>query len=103
MPRPGKGSLPSSPSAYPWIRVEYSSDTIDLNEDELHENDVSFQKEIQLNEMKKRMIRATSAYQVIAFPVIHLVYKYNIEIQIACYFLSQTQRKLVSKKDSNQK
>ncbi|XP_003704181.1 uncharacterized protein LOC100879076 isoform X2 [Megachile rotundata] len=55
--RPGsKSSLQSSPTICPWVQVEYSSESINdgLREDS-QESDASFQRELQLNELKKRM------------------------------------------------
>ncbi|XP_017887071.1 uncharacterized protein LOC108629144 [Ceratina calcarata] len=55
--RPGsKNSLQASPTTCPWVQVEYSSESINdgLQEDS-QENDMSFQRELQLNELRKRM------------------------------------------------
>ncbi|OXU25732.1 hypothetical protein TSAR_012401 [Trichomalopsis sarcophagae] len=61
LPRPSsKGSLPSSPSICPWLQVEYSSGDIDGTKIEQKDStDYSFQRELQLNEMRKRAIQAS--------------------------------------------
>ncbi|XP_034178014.1 uncharacterized protein LOC117603209 isoform X2 [Osmia lignaria lignaria] len=66
--RPGsKGSLQSSPTICPWVQVEYSSESINdgLREDS-QESDASFQRELQLNELKKRMAGIPTNSQVTA-------------------------------------
>ncbi|XP_015608318.1 uncharacterized protein LOC107274080 isoform X2 [Cephus cinctus] len=61
--RPGsKGTFQSSPAACPWVQVEYSSESIeDTKREESQESDVSFQQELRLNEMKKRMAGASTS------------------------------------------
>ncbi|XP_061939638.1 disks large-associated protein 4 isoform X13 [Apis cerana] len=64
--RPGsKNSLQASPTICPWVQVEYSSESINdgLREDS-QENDVSFQRELQLNELRKRMAGIPTTSQV---------------------------------------
>ncbi|KAK1122437.1 hypothetical protein K0M31_009659 [Melipona bicolor] len=64
--RPGsKNSLQASPTICPWVQVEYSSESIDdgLREDS-QECDVSFQRELQLNELRKRMAGIPTTSQV---------------------------------------
>ncbi|XP_014212058.1 uncharacterized protein LOC106641967 [Copidosoma floridanum] len=67
LPRPnGKGSLPSSPSICPWVQVEYTSNGVDARDGQSQphtqlENDYSFQRELQLNEMRKRAIKANDS------------------------------------------
>ena len=65
LPRPGGktscgtggGSVISSPTVCPWVRVEYSNETLNnARRDESQESDVSFQRELQLNELRKRMV-----------------------------------------------
>lgn len=64
--RPGsKGSLQSSPTICPWIQVEYSAESIEGGRrEESQESDVSFQQELQLNELRKRMAGIASTSQV---------------------------------------
>ncbi|XP_050454813.1 uncharacterized protein LOC126853263 [Cataglyphis hispanica] len=64
--RPGsKGSLQSSPTICPWIQVEYSTESIEGGRrEESQESDVSFQQELQLNELRKRMAGIASTSQV---------------------------------------
>ncbi|XP_034950368.1 uncharacterized protein [Chelonus insularis] len=59
--RPGsKHSLPSSPIVCPWIHVEYSSESVtDARREESQESDVSYQQELQLNELRKKMFGAS--------------------------------------------
>lgn len=66
--RPGsKGSLQSSPTICPWVQVEYSTESIEGGKrEESQENDASFQQELQLNELRKRMAGIASTSQVIA-------------------------------------
>ncbi|CAD1472683.1 unnamed protein product, partial [Heterotrigona itama] len=64
--RPGsKSSLQASPTICPWVQVEYSSESINdgLREDS-QECDVSFQRELQLNELRKRMAGIPTTSQV---------------------------------------
>ncbi|KAK9302117.1 hypothetical protein QLX08_005732 [Tetragonisca angustula] len=64
--RPGsKNSLQASPTICPWVQVEYSSESINdgLREDS-QECDVSFQRELQLNELRKRMAGIPTTSQV---------------------------------------
>ncbi|KZC07105.1 hypothetical protein WN55_08487 [Dufourea novaeangliae] len=63
--RPGSNSLQASPTICPWVQVEYSSESIneDLREDS-QEGDASFQRELQLNELRKRMAGIPTASQV---------------------------------------
>lgn len=65
--RPGsKGSLQSSPTICPWVQVEYSTESIEGGKrEESQENDASFQQELQLNELRKRMAGIASTSQVI--------------------------------------
>ncbi|KAK2584811.1 hypothetical protein KPH14_007124 [Odynerus spinipes] len=65
--RPGsKGSLQSSPTICPWVQVEYSTESIDASKrEESQESDLSFQQELQLNELRKRMAGIASTSQVI--------------------------------------
>lgn len=65
--RPGsKGSLQSSPTICPWVQVEYSTESIDATKrEESQESDLSFQQELQLNELRKRMAGIASTSQVI--------------------------------------
>lgn len=64
--RPGsKGSLQSSPTICPWVQVEYSAESIEGGKrEESQESDVSFQQELQLNELRKRMAGIASTSQV---------------------------------------
>ncbi|XP_077257366.1 uncharacterized protein LOC143894699 isoform X3 [Temnothorax americanus] len=64
--RPGsKGSLQSSPTICPWVQVEYSTESIEGGKrEESQENDASFQQELQLNELRKRMAVTASTSQV---------------------------------------
>ncbi|XP_024874212.1 uncharacterized protein LOC112456120 [Temnothorax curvispinosus] len=64
--RPGsKGSLQSSPTICPWVQVEYSTESIEGGKrEESQENDASFQQELQLNELRKRMAVIASTSQV---------------------------------------
>jgi len=66
--RPGsKGSLQSSPTICPWVQVEYSTESIDVGRrEESQESDASFQQELQLNELRKRMAGIASTSQVIS-------------------------------------
>lgn len=66
--RPGsKGSLQSSPTICPWVQVEYSTESIEAGKrEESQENDASFQQELQLNELRKRMAGIASTSQVTA-------------------------------------
>lgn len=65
--RPGnKGSLQSSPTICPWVQVEYSTESIEAGRrEESQESDASFQQELQLNELRKRMAGIASTSQVI--------------------------------------
>lgn len=70
LPRPSsKGSLPSSPSICPWVQVEYSSggggdvtdglgkcDDAALQHKLQQESDYIYQREVRLNEIKKKAI-----------------------------------------------
>lgn len=69
--RPGsKGSLQSSPTICPWVQVEYSAESIEGGRrEESQENDASFQQELQLNELRKRMAGIASTSQVICVNV----------------------------------
>ncbi|OAD61015.1 hypothetical protein WN48_01083 [Eufriesea mexicana] len=62
-----KNSLQASPTICPWVQVEYSSDSINdgLREDS-QESDASFQRELQLNELRKRMAGIPTTSQVTA-------------------------------------
>ncbi|KAL0122853.1 hypothetical protein PUN28_007496 [Cardiocondyla obscurior] len=64
--RPGsKGSLQSSPTICPWVQVEYSAESIEGGKrEESQEHDASFQQELQLNELRKRMAGIASTSQV---------------------------------------
>ncbi|KYN04102.1 PREDICTED: uncharacterized protein LOC108772909 [Cyphomyrmex costatus] len=64
--RPGsKGSLQSSPTICPWVQVEYSTESIEGSKrEESQENDASFQQELQLNELRKRMAGIASTSQI---------------------------------------
>ncbi|XP_025157274.1 uncharacterized protein LOC105180497 isoform X2 [Harpegnathos saltator] len=64
--RPGsKGSLQSSPTICPWVQVEYSTESIEAGRrEESQESDASFQQELQLNELRKRMAGIASTSQV---------------------------------------
>ncbi|XP_039309528.1 uncharacterized protein LOC105196174 isoform X2 [Solenopsis invicta] len=64
--RPGsKGSLQSSPTICPWVQVEYSTESIETGRrEESQETDASFQQELQLNELRKRMAGIASTSQV---------------------------------------
>ncbi|KAG7189147.1 hypothetical protein KM043_008715 [Ampulex compressa] len=64
--RPGsKGSLQSSPTICPWVQVEYSTESIyGGKREESQESDVSFQQELQLNELRKRMAGIAGTSQV---------------------------------------
>ncbi|XP_067211541.1 uncharacterized protein [Linepithema humile] len=64
--RPGsKGSLQSSPTICPWVQVEYSTESIEAGKrEESQESDASFQQELQLNELRKRMAGIASTSQV---------------------------------------
>ncbi|XP_012535325.1 uncharacterized protein LOC105836083 [Monomorium pharaonis] len=64
--RPGsKGSLQSSPTICPWVQVEYSAESIETGRrEEAQETDTSFQQELQLNELRKRMAGIASTSQV---------------------------------------
>ncbi|XP_011641871.1 uncharacterized protein LOC105430172 isoform X2 [Pogonomyrmex barbatus] len=64
--RPGsKGSLQSSPTICPWVQVEYSTESIEGGKrEESQESDASFQQELQLNELRKRMAGIASTSQV---------------------------------------
>ncbi|KAH0947785.1 hypothetical protein HN011_006898 [Eciton burchellii] len=64
--RPGsKGSLQSSPTICPWVQVEYSTESIDVGrQEESQESDASFQQELQLNELRKRMAGIASTSQI---------------------------------------
>ncbi|XP_032688595.1 uncharacterized protein LOC116852398 isoform X1 [Odontomachus brunneus] len=64
--RPGsKGSLQSSPTICPWVQVEYSTESIEGGRrEESQESDASFQQELQLNELRKRMAGIASTSQV---------------------------------------
>ncbi|XP_076679268.1 uncharacterized protein LOC143374747 isoform X2 [Andrena cerasifolii] len=66
--RPGsKHSLQSSPTICPWVQVEYSSESInDGARDDPQESDASFQRELQLNELRKRMAGIPTTSQVTA-------------------------------------
>ncbi|XP_014486968.1 PREDICTED: uncharacterized protein LOC106750827 isoform X2 [Dinoponera quadriceps] len=66
--RPGsKGSLQSSPTICPWVQVEYSTESIEGGRrEESQESDASFQQELQLNELRKRMAGIASTSQVTA-------------------------------------
>ncbi|XP_063977964.1 uncharacterized protein Vlc [Diachasmimorpha longicaudata] len=61
LPRPNSKSSPSSSSTVcPWIRVEYSTESMDNWRREVsQETDVSFQQELQLNELRKRIASAS--------------------------------------------
>lgn len=75
--RPGsKNSLQASPTICPWVQVEYSSESINdgLREDS-QENDVSFQRELQLNELRKRMAGIPTASQVICYDTSYAVFR----------------------------
>ncbi|XP_043288737.1 disks large-associated protein 1 isoform X2 [Venturia canescens] len=50
--------LSSSPTMCPWIRVEYSNESMHetIERDESQETDVSYQRELQLNELRKKML-----------------------------------------------
>ncbi|XP_076180106.1 uncharacterized protein LOC143153127 [Ptiloglossa arizonensis] len=65
--RPGgnKNNLQSSPTICPWVQVEYSSESINegIREDS-QESDASFQRELQLNELRKRMAGIPTTSQV---------------------------------------
>lgn len=65
--RPGsKGSLQASPTICPWVQVEYSSESInDGVREDSQESDASFQRELQLNELRKRMAGIPTTSQVI--------------------------------------
>ncbi|CAK9827252.1 hypothetical protein ANTRET_LOCUS4965 [Anthophora retusa] len=64
--RPGsKHSLQASPTICPWVQVEYSSESInDGVREDSQESDVSFQRELQLNELRKRMAGIPTTSQV---------------------------------------
>ncbi|XP_076241224.1 uncharacterized protein LOC143183550 [Calliopsis andreniformis] len=66
--RPGsKSSLQSSPTICPWVQVEYSSESInDGVREDSQEGDASFQRELQLNELRKRMAGIPTTSQVTA-------------------------------------
>ncbi|XP_058798344.1 uncharacterized protein LOC131668303 isoform X2 [Phymastichus coffea] len=77
LPRPNrpnsKTSLPSSPNVCPWVQVEYSNgDGADGTRSgeqpqrSTQEPDYSFQRELQLNEMHKRAIKASNSRQELA-------------------------------------
>ncbi|XP_033323404.2 uncharacterized protein LOC117218833 [Megalopta genalis] len=71
--RPGsKNSLQASPTICPWVQVEYSTESINegLPEDS-QEGDASFQRELQLNELRKRMAGIPTASQVTTKVVKH--------------------------------
>ncbi|XP_044581752.1 uncharacterized protein LOC123263221 isoform X2 [Cotesia glomerata] len=70
LPRPGsKNSLPSSPMVCPWIRVEYSTESVDdPRHAESQDNDVSYQQELQLNELRKRMLSASPSSSASQMP-----------------------------------
>ncbi|XP_066588189.1 uncharacterized protein [Prorops nasuta] len=66
MSRPtSKGSLQSSPTICPWVQIEYSAESIDpgKREDPQDNTDTSFQQELQINELKKRMARICTTSQ----------------------------------------
>ncbi|XP_076284870.1 uncharacterized protein LOC143211262 isoform X2 [Lasioglossum baleicum] len=64
--RPGsKNSLQASPTICPWVQVEFSSESINEGlQEESQEGDMSFQRELQLNELRKRMAGIPTASQV---------------------------------------
>lgn len=64
--RPGsRSSLQASPTICPWVQVEYSSESItDGIREESQEGDASFQRELQLNELRKRMAGIPTTSQV---------------------------------------
>ncbi|CAL7950658.1 unnamed protein product [Xylocopa violacea] len=66
--RPGsKNSLQASPTICPWVQVEYSSESInDGVRGDSQESDVSFQRELQLSELRKRMAGIPATSQVTA-------------------------------------
>ncbi|XP_031840055.1 uncharacterized protein LOC116430282 isoform X2 [Nomia melanderi] len=71
--RPGsKNSLQASPTICPWVQVEYSSESINegLHEDS-QEGDASFQRELQLSELRKRMAGIPTTSQVTTKVVRH--------------------------------
>ncbi|XP_057328687.1 uncharacterized protein LOC130669686 isoform X1 [Microplitis mediator] len=70
LPRPGsKNSLPSSPMVCPWIRVEYSTESVDdPRHAESQDSDVSYQQELQLNELRKRMLSASPSSSASQMP-----------------------------------
>ncbi|XP_011301070.1 uncharacterized protein vlc [Fopius arisanus] len=61
LPRPNsKNLLPSSSTVCPWIRVEYSTESMsDWRRETSQETDVSFQHELQLNDLRKRIATAS--------------------------------------------
>ncbi|XP_054003085.1 uncharacterized protein LOC128889459 isoform X1 [Hylaeus anthracinus] len=64
--RPGsKNALQASPTICPWVQVEYSAESINegIREDS-QESDASFQRELQLNELRKRMAGIPTTSQV---------------------------------------
>ena len=76
--RPGsKNSLQASPTICPWVQVEYSSESINdgLREDS-QECDASFQRELQLNELRKRMAGIPTTSQVI-FVTMYNAFRYD--------------------------
>ncbi|XP_076632142.1 uncharacterized protein LOC143347113 [Colletes latitarsis] len=66
--RPGsKNTLQASPTICPWVQVEYSSESInDGVREDSQESDASFQRELQMNELRKRMAGIPTTSQVTA-------------------------------------
>lgn len=82
LPRPGsKNSLSSSPMVCPWVRVEYSSEAVDdAKRDELQESDASYQQELQLNELRKRMFIASPSVSQVGLELIMIMIIYDVFI-----------------------
>ncbi|XP_046593713.1 uncharacterized protein LOC107225761 isoform X1 [Neodiprion lecontei] len=54
--RPSKNSVQSSPIICPWVQVEYSTKSADDDKrDDSQESDASFQQELEMNELRKKI------------------------------------------------